>query len=108
MSATAAANTSCQITLCTTDIIQTALFLCLRSCEYTKTQSHRRIVQFRLQDMQFNDAGGVVSQDVPDKHFFCARDFTLSLNTHKNFVQGESTTMEATNLEHGNPVSSDA
>ena len=93
---------------CTADLIQIALFFCLRSCEYTKTASHRRTTQFRFQDMQFHDKNGVIPGDAPDQAFLDAWAVTLFLDTQKNCVRGESTSMEASGLRHGDAVSAAA
>ena len=94
--------------MCTAYLIHIALFFCMRSCEYTKTQSHRHTVQFRFRDIQFHNEDGSVPQYAPDKNILHARYVTLFLDTQNNCVQGESTTMEDTNLEHGNHVSASA
>ena len=89
---------------CTSDLIQIALFFCLRSCEYSKTSSHRRTTQFRYRDLQFHNAEGVIPGDAPDHVFLSATAVTLFLDTQKNCVRGESTSMEATGLKHGDSV----
>ena len=58
--------------------------------------------------MQFPNKEGVITQDVPTKVFLQAWSVTFFLDTQKNSVRGKSTTMEATDLEHGNPVSAEA
>ena len=93
---------------CTADLIQIGLFFCLRSCEYTKTQSHRRTTQFRFRDMQFHNAAGVIPANASDKTFLEAWATTLFLDTQKNGVRGESTSMEATGLRHGDAVRASA
>ena len=93
---------------CTADLIIIALYFCLRSCEYSKTHSHRRTTQFRLKDMQFHNAAGVIPQDAPAKVLLAALAVTLFLDTQKNCVRGESTTMEATGLLNGCPVTAAA
>ena len=40
---------------CTTDLIIIVLFFCLRSCEYSKMNSHHRTKKLRLRDMYFHD-----------------------------------------------------
>ena len=93
---------------CTADLIQIGLFFCLRSCEYTKSASHRRTTQFRFRDVQFHDGDGVIPRDAPDKTFLDAWAVTLFLDTQKNCVRGESTSMEATGLQHGDAVTAAA
>ena len=73
MAATEASNPSCLFAQCLADLTQIALFFCLRSCEYTQTNSHRRTVQFRFKDMQFHDKDGVISQEAPAKVFIQSR-----------------------------------
>ena len=90
--------------LCISQLTILALFFCLRSCEYTKTSSHKRTVQFRFRDLQFHDDQGVIPFDAPDARFLAALAVTLFLDTQKNSVRGESSTMEATGLPHGDPV----
>ena len=85
-------------------MIQIGLYFCLRSCEYTKTNSHRRTTQFRLRDMQFQDTQGTIPFDAPDSHFLQALVVTLFLDTQKNSVRGESISMENTCLPLGYPV----
>ena len=75
---------------CTTDLIQLALFFCLRSCEYSKTSSHRRTTQFRFRDLQFHNKNGVIPRDAPNHVFMAATAVTLFLDTQKNCVRGES------------------
>ena len=77
---------------------------CLRSCEYTKTNSHRRTTQFRLRHMQFQDTQGTIPFDAPDSHFLQALVVTLLLDTQKNSVRGDSISMENTCLSSGFPV----
>ena len=89
---------------CTADLIVIALYFCLRSCEYSKTPSHRRTTQFCYKDMQFHNADGVIPQDAPDHVFLAATAVTFFLDTQKNCVRGESSTMEASGLLHGCPV----
>ena len=89
---------------CTADLIQLALFFCFRSCEYSKTSSHRRTTQFRLRDLQFHSHAGVIPRNASDQAFLTATAVTLFLDTQKNCVRGESTTMEATGFVHGDPV----
>ena len=50
----------------------------------------------------------VIPHDSPSNTFLCAWDVTLFLDIHNNSVRGESTTIEATNLTHGDPISSAA
>ena len=58
--------------------------------------------------MQFHELEGVIPNDAPAKVFLQYRAVTLLLDTQKNSVWGEYTTVEATNLEHRNPVSAAA
>ena len=108
MAAAEAAGISCPFTECSSDLMQTTLFFCLWSCEYTKTNSHRRTVQFRLKDFQFHDADGVTPQNDPSNIFLPDRSVNLFLDMHDNSVQGNSITMESTNIAHGDPVSAAA
>ena len=62
-------------------------------------------VQFRFKDIQFHYKEGAIPQDAPTKVFLQDRVFILFLDMQKNSVWGNSTTMEATNLKHRNPVS---
>ena len=105
MVAAEAANPSCPFAQCSADLIQIALFFCLRSCEYTKTNSHRWTFQFILKYMQFHEKEGVIPHNAPTKVFLQSRVVTLFLDTQKNIVRGKSTTMEATDLKHRNPIS---
>ena len=91
---------------CVADLLVIALFFCLRSCEYTKTNSHRRKTQFRFQDVQFHDANGVMPPDAAVNLFLEASAITLFLDTQENSVLRESYTMESTGLLHGYPVQS--
>ena len=86
------------------DLLVIVLFFCLRSCEYTKTNSHRRTTQFRFQDMQFHDANGVILTDAAADVLLVALAITLLLDTQKNCVHGESSTMDTTGLLHGYSV----
>ena len=100
----AAAADSTSFEGCQANLIQIALFFCLRSCEYTKTVSHQRTVQFRFKDLQFHDKHVIIPQDTPDYIFIFTKAVTLFLDTQKNFIQGESSTMETTGVLHGDPV----
>ena len=68
-------------------------FFCLCSFEYTKTASHRRTVQFRLKDLQIHDKHSITPHDAPDHIFLSTKAITLSLDTQKNSVRGESSSM---------------
>ena len=93
---------------CWADLVVLALFFCLRSCEYTKIHSHRCTTQFRFCDIQFHDDGGVIPSQAPAKVFLATTAVTLYLDTQKNCVRGESCTMEATGLPHGDAVTAAA
>ena len=86
------------------NLIQTRLYFCLRSCEYTKISSHRRIVQFHYKDMQFHDQQSSILHNAPDSEFFDTWADTLFVDIQKNSVQGEYSTMEATGVPDGDPV----
>ena len=73
-----------------------------------KTNSHWRTVQSCFKDMQFHEKEGVIPYKYPTKVFLQARTVTIFLDTQKNNIMYESTTMEATDLDHGNPVSAAA
>ena len=100
-----AADISCPFAQCQANLIQISLFFCLWLCEYTKINLHRRRVQFRIKDLQFNYAYRFIPHDSSSKTFLCAGAITLSLDIQKNSLRYESTTMEATNLGHGDPIS---
>ena len=87
-----------------TDLLVISLFLCLRSCDYTNTNSHRHTTQFRFQYMQFHEANGLILPDSAVNLFLEASAITLVLDTQNNCVRRESSTMEATGLLHGDPV----
>ena len=53
--------------------------------------------------MQFHDANGVIPPDTDADVFLAALAITLFLDTQNNCVGGESSTMEATVLLHGDP-----
>ena len=86
MAVAEASNIFCPFAQCSADFIQITLFFCLRLCEHTKTNSHRRTVQFCLKDLQFHDADGVIPLDAFSKIFLCSRAVTLLLDTQKNSV----------------------
>ena len=100
-----AADISCPFAQCQADLIQISLFFCLWLCEYTKINLHRRRVQFRIKDLQFNYAYRFIPHDSSSNTFLCDGDITLFLDIQKNSVRGESTTMEAINLAHGDTIS---
>ena len=83
------------------DLLVNALFFCLCSCDYTKTNLHCRTTQFRFQDMQFHDANGVIPRDAVANVFLEASAVTLFLDTQNNCVSGKSSTMETTGLLNG-------
>ena len=62
----------------------------------------------RFKYINFHEKEGVIPHNNPTKVFLQSRAVTLFLYTQKNSVRGESTTMEATDLGHGNPVSATA
>ena len=83
------------------DLIQIVLYFCLRSCEYTKTNSQKCTTQFRFRDLQFHDASGILPIDAPVLRIRRPKVVTLYLDTQKNSVRGESITMEATGIAFG-------
>ena len=89
---------------CMVNLLIISLLFCLRSCEYTKTNSHRRTTQFRFQDMHFHDSNGVTPTDAAADVFLATLAITLFLYTRNNCVRRESSTMEATVLLHVDPV----
>ena len=86
------------------DLLVITLLFCLRYCEYTKTNTHSLKAQFCFQDMQFHDTNGVILTDTAANVFLVASAINPFLNNQKNCVPGETTTMEATGLLHGEPV----
>ena len=84
--------------------MQICLYFCLRSCEYTKINSHRRTTQFCLRGIQFQDTRGTIPFDAPDSRLPNALVVTLFLDTQKNSVCDESISMENTRLPSGCPV----
>ena len=58
--------------------------------------------------MQFHNEDGVIPKDALYKHFILARAVIIFLDNHNNCARGDSTTMEATDLENGNSVSAAA
>ena len=81
-----------------------AILFCLCSCEYIKTNSHRRTTQFRFQDIQFHDNNGVILAYAAADVFLVALSINLFLDTQNKFVRGESSIIEATGLLHRDPV----
>ena len=73
---------------CMADLLIISLFFCLRSCEYTNTNSHRRTTKFLFQDMQLHDANGVIPPDAAANLFLAASVITLFLDTQNNCVRG--------------------
>ena len=105
MDAAEAVDISCPFAQCQAYLTQIALFFCLWSCEYTKAILRMRTVQSHLKDLQFHDADGVISHNDPPKTVLCAWAVNLFLDMHNNSVQDKSTTTEATNLNHSDPIS---
>ena len=93
---------------CWEDLIILALLFGLRLCEYTKTNSHCSTTQFCFRDIQFHDDDGVIATQATAKVFLAATVVTLYLNTQNNCVWGDSCTMEATGISHGDPVTAAA
>ena len=58
--------------------------------------------------MQFHNKEGVIPYGSPNKVFILDQEVTLFLDTQNNSNRGESSTIEATNLEHIKPVSDTA
>ena len=86
------------------DLIQISLLFCLRPCEYSKTNLHIQTVQFFLKDSQFHNAYWFIPHNAPYKTSLHDQSINLFLEMYKNSIWGESTTMEATNFAHGDPV----
>ena len=74
---------------CLADLVQIGFYFSLRSCEYTKTNLHRRTTQFRLRDMQSKDTRGTIPFDAPDSLFLQSLVMTLFLDT-QNILSGAS------------------
>ena len=70
---------------CLAYLVQIGLYFCLRSCDYTKTNSYRRTTQFLLRDIQFQDSHGTISFDTLDSCFLNA----LVVTTHRKILSGE-------------------
>ena len=60
-------NPHSQISQGTAYLIHIALFFYLRSCKYTKTPPHRRTIQFRFRNLQFNNNNGIIPYNAPAK-----------------------------------------
>ena len=58
--------------------------------------------------MQFHKVPGVIPNNASDQTFLDAWASTLFLDTQKNGVRGESTSIEATGLQHGDTVRASA
>ena len=86
---------------CLADLVQIGLYFCLRSCEYTKTNSHQRTTQFRLRDIQFQDGRCTITFDAPASRLLNALVVTLFLNTQKNYFRRETISMKNTRLLWG-------
>ena len=86
---------------CLGDLIHIALYFCLRSCEYTNTNSQKRTTLFRFRDLQFHDSSGILPFDAPNLRIRRATMVILYLNTQKESFRGESITMEATVISFG-------
>ena len=84
--------------------MQIGLYFCLRSCKYTKTNSHRQTTQLRLRDIQFQDARKAIPFKSPASLFLTALVVDLFLNTQKNSFHGESIIMENNRMLLGRPV----
>ena len=108
MTASAAANPTCQLAQCTADLIQISLFFCIGSCKYTNMQPHKRTVQLCYHDLKFHDKNSIIPQNAPANLFLRTNVINLFLDNQEYCVLGESTTMEATNLDHNNPLSTTA
>ena len=89
---------------CLSDLVQIGLYFCLRSCEYTKTNSHRCTTIFCLRDIQFQDTRGSIPFDTSDSRFLQALVVTLFLDTQKHSVRGKYISMENTCLPFGCPI----
>ena len=89
---------------CMADLLFIDILFSLRSCEYTKTNSHRRMTQFRFRDMQFHDGNGVIPPDADAYVFLAALAITLFLDTQNNCLHGESSTMDSTCPLRGDPI----
>ena len=83
------------------DLIHIALYFCLRSCEYTKTNSHKRTTQFHFRDLQFHDASDILPFDAPVLRIRQATAVTFYLDTPKKYIRRESITMEETGITFG-------
>ena len=99
--ATAKGSTKTAKGRCLGYLIHIALYFCLRSCEYTKTNSHKRTTQYQFRDLQFHDASGILPFDAPALRIRQATAVTLYLSTQKKYFGGKSITMEATGITFG-------
>ena len=66
---------------CAANFIQVALLFCLRSCEYSKTNSHRCTTHFSLHNIHFHNYDSVISANALDITFLSVNIVTLSLDT---------------------------
>ena len=89
---------------CLADLVKIGLYFFLRSCKYTKTNSHHHTTQFRLHGIQFQDGRCTIHFDAPDSRLLNALVVNLFLDTQKNSVGGESISMDNTCLQLGCPV----
>ena len=86
---------------CLGDLIHIVLYFCLRSCEYTKTNSHKCTTQFQFRYLKFHDSIGILPFDSPVLLIRRTTAVTLYLNTQKNYVPWEPINMEATGIYFG-------
>ena len=63
--------------------MQIGLYFCLRSCKYTKKNSHRHTTEFRLRKIQFQDACGATPLEAPASCFLNALVVTFSWTNRK-------------------------
>ena len=71
-------------------LVQIGLYFFLRSCEYTKTNSHRRTTKFCLHDIKLQDTRGNITFDAPHSRLLNALVAILFRDTQKESVWGES------------------
>ena len=60
---------SCPFAQGLADLIQVALFICLRLCKYTRTILLSQTVQFCFKDVKFHNAYRVIPHNDPPKNF---------------------------------------
>ena len=86
------------------NFLQIGLFFCLCSYYDINAASHHWTVHLYSKKVQLYNNNVIIYHDVSNHTFLSIWDVTLFIDTQKNSIHGESSTMKATGIIYVNPV----